>query len=99
MLRPSDQEIIVEVVSMWNRLSDEERQESGFLQSSKEDLIQFHHTFGARIRNEWRLWSYHWTPELVDGIDMSSEHPDAISMRVLEAVWEIAKEIEDAWNA
>jgi hypothetical protein len=29
-----------------------------------------------------------WMPVLQEGIDCSEEHPDAISMRVVEKVWD-----------
>ena len=59
-----------------------------------------HHDFGMvgrAIRNEYGLWEFdhpltqHWHmyPEdrnIVDGIDYSEDHPDAVSEAILEAV-------------
>lgn len=50
-----------------------------------EDLIMLHHSLGAYIRNTYGLWNKGWTPEVTtDGIDESEDHPDAISMRIIE---------------
>ena len=58
-----------------------------FLASSEADLIQFHDSLGRSIRNEFELWSEPWTPELVNGIDYSPDHPDTISMKIIKEVW------------
>ncbi len=100
MYRPTIDSMVAEVLTMWNNLSQEERDQSGFLQcEEEEDLIQFHHSLGQSIRNEFDLWRYEWEPVLVDGVDYSSEHPDAISMEVIREVWFHLKEIEDDWNS
>lgn len=52
------------------------------------DLIFLHHGVGQDIRNEFKLWETVWEPELVDGIDYSENHPDAISSRVIKQLWE-----------
>lgn len=53
----------------------------------------FHDTVGMYIRNKYHLWERpHWVPEIVDGIDFSPQHPDAISGRVLELIWELCHE-------
>lgn len=53
-----------------------------------DDMIQFHHTAGMNIRNEYSLWKHKWTPVIVNGVDMADDHPDAISAKILELVWE-----------
>jgi hypothetical protein len=58
-----------------------------FKNTKFEDLITYHHTLGQHIRNYYGLWETKWTPEIVDGVDMSPSHPDAISMHVIEEVW------------
>jgi hypothetical protein len=67
-----------------------------FLGVKEENLFMYHDTLGRTIRNHFRLWEHPWTPifQVVDGIkiDVSNEHPDAISMRVIEEVWKRAME-------
>ena len=55
-------------------------------QHPKAELIKLHSSLGRFIRNRYRLWENHWEPELREGIDYSSNHPDAISQKVIEAV-------------
>ena len=98
-LRPSTKSMVAEMLIWWNRLSQAERERSGLLGGTKEDLISFHHTLGQDIRNSFGLWNCTWYPEIVDGVDMSPEHPDAVSMTVIEEVWSVINAIEDEWNA
>ena len=58
---------------------------------SKESLIEFHHTVGREIRNEHKLWDRKWTPQIEGGCDVSDEHPDAVSMAIIERLWELAR--------
>ena len=51
------------------------------------ELGEYHHTLGMKIRNEFKLWNEEWVPKLIDGVDYADDHPDAISMRVIEEVW------------
>lgn len=52
-----------------------------------EDLVKLHHTLGQNIRNEFKLWFYNWIPVIKsDGADHSPNHPDAISMKVIECI-------------
>jgi hypothetical protein len=50
--------------------------------AEKSALIKYHHTTGRHIRNKYRLW------ELPEVDFYSEQHPDAISMRIIERVWE-----------
>jgi predicted unusual protein kinase regulating ubiquinone biosynthesis (AarF/ABC1/UbiB family) len=59
-----------------------------FANSSKEALIDYHSTLGRNIRNRFELWQDEWAPQIEDGVDVSPLHPDAISMRIIEAVWD-----------
>jgi hypothetical protein len=77
---------MVKTVLGWSDETSEEMRNQ-FKFSRKEELIVYHSSLGRAIRNEFGLWENPWTPELVDGIDESPLHPDAISMRVIEAVW------------
>lgn len=78
---------IVGVVSNWLDEAPKNHREE-FINMSKEDLIKYHHSLGRDIRNEFGLWQYAWTPQIENGFDMSPDHPDAVSMRVIETVWE-----------
>ena len=53
----------------------------------KHDLILFHDNLGRQIRNRYDLWKYEWKEEIVSGVDVSPNHPDQISQRIIEAVW------------
>ena len=55
---------------------------------TKQDLISFHHTLGRHIRNAHGLWELGHEPVIEDGIDVSKNHPDNISMRIIEAIWQ-----------
>jgi len=100
MPRPTINAMVAEVLLMWSQLSQEQKDEWGLLECQEEDeLIKYHHDLGRNIRNGFDLWSYAWEPDLVDGVDMSPEHPDAISMEVIRELWFHLKEIEDEMNA
>lgn len=52
------------------------------------DMIEYHHTVGRWIRNHYKLWERPYTPEINQhGVDVSEQHPDAISDRILQKVW------------
>lgn len=61
-----------------------------FLSNTELGLIRYHHTLGTAIRNEFELWKFPWEPEIVAGIDVSPNHPDAISQRIIVDVWKVA---------
>lgn len=42
-----------------------------------------HHSLGRHLRNHCKMWEIKWTPELIDGVDHSPNHPDAVSSRVI----------------
>ena len=65
--------------------------------TSSSDLVKYHHTWGTAIRNEFSLWAtdhpltknWHQNPDdrnIVDGVDFSDDHPDSVSMRIMELV-------------
>lgn len=78
-------EIINEVTDWFYEAPEDQRQE--FLACAFDKLVNYHHTLGREIRNEFGLWQESWIPDLVDGIDMSPEHPDAVSMYIIGQVW------------
>lgn len=58
------------------------------------ELIQLHHSFGRWVRNWYGLWrennpltTLEYVPEVVNGTDVSSRHPDAVSMRLIEDLY------------
>ena len=73
-------------VEGWLQRSSEENQLQ-FTRSSEKELARYHHDLGQKIRNIFGLWEYPWEPELKDGVDCSSEHPDQISFEVIKKVW------------
>lgn len=79
-------QIMYEVIDAFHVAPQEAKDE--FLNCPKGKLIQYHHTLGRVIRNEFKLWEHKWIPELIDGFDHSKEHPDQISMTIIEMVWE-----------
>lgn len=55
-------------------------------------LITYHHSLGKKIRNDFKLWDTEWQPVIVNGTDYSENHPDQISIRVIEEVQKRLKE-------
>lgn len=89
----------VETVIEWYEKAPKKVQE-GFSNTPKEKLIRFHESLGRDIRNRFNLWENKWTPKIEGGIDVSEDHPDSVSMRIIEAVWEKVngKKQEEAKN-
>lgn len=89
----TEQEMIDEVYGWLEGEPDEGRDR--FLSSSKQDLSKYHDTLGRSIRNHLKLWEREWEPvmENQSGIDVdaSPDHPDQVSMRIIEAVWQRAQ--------
>lgn len=87
--KPSFEDMVTNV-SEWLHSTDEALR-NRFLNSKFEDLVTYHHSLGRTIRNHFSLWQWAWEPVLEDGIDVSTNHPDNVSMRVIEEVWKQAK--------
>lgn len=79
-------EIVEKVVEWFFETPVEEQQ--AFLNCNRNDLVMYHHSLGRNIRNEFELWTIEWEPELIDGVDHSPYHPDAVSMTIIEEVWD-----------
>ena len=77
---------MVKIVEGWFRKDTDENKRE-FLKASKEDLVGYHTSLGRSIRNEFKLWDREWKPDIQNGVDYSPDHPDHISMRVIEEVW------------
>jgi hypothetical protein len=85
-MTPEKFEEIVTTVLGWFAEASEPSRHS-FKNSTEDELIRYHHTLGRDIRNDFCLWQNEWEPKLVDGVDMSENHPDAISQRIIVEVW------------
>ena len=78
---------MIQKVNEWIELCPKDQQVI-FDTCSFDDLSLYHRTLGQSIRNELKLWEVPWIPELdKNKIDISKYHPDAISMRIIKAVW------------
>lgn len=81
-----DFDFMVETVRGWI-CEEGEKNRQDFVSMKESELGALHHFLGRGIRNHFLLWQYSWTPEVKDGVDYSSNHPDAISMRVIKEAW------------
>lgn len=77
----------VEVVIGWFNETPEKFREI-FKNTPKEKLVSYHDSLGRQIRNHFKLWTVEWEPEIKGGVDYSPNHPDAVSMKIIETVWE-----------
>lgn len=80
-------EDIVCAVTSWFKNSKDKQE---FIETEK--LTKYHNSLGRNIRNDFKLWDTEWRPMIVDGIDRSEDHPDQVSMRVIEEVHKRLKE-------
>jgi hypothetical protein len=78
---------MVDIVEEW-LYNATESEKSEFVNCKKEELISYHTSLGRNIRNHFKLWEYPHTPVIVNGIDIAEDHPDQISMKIIETVWE-----------
>ena len=92
MSQPETEEQMVNDLFHWLTVEAGGRELGGaaytFFSKPRESLINYHHTLGQSIRDQYRLWERKWEPDLRDGIDYSPDHPDAVSQRVIEKTWE-----------
>ena len=86
-----DNDMIVErVVSdtlTWMNLEVDDADMRYIAATPEDKLISLHHSLGTEIRNRSKLWLREWTPQIVNGVDMSPNHPDAISMSAIKEIW------------
>ena len=73
--------------------------------ADEKDTIQFHHSLGRSIRNEYKLWqpdnpltkTWHeqqlagTNQHIIDGVDHHPEHPDHISTLIMYEIWKLAR--------
>ena len=89
--RPPDIEMVKTVLKWFN--NSPIRQQEEFRNTDFDNLVVFMHTLGQQIINYFSLWSYKWDKKIVDDIDESTEHPEAVTLRIIEKVW---REVKDA---
>lgn len=82
-------EIINEVHKETASWSEEDQTEFFLGPLKGESLIGYHTGLGRYIRNKYNLWGTKWNPVLIDGIDHSPYHPDAVSQTIIEKVWSL----------
>lgn len=59
-----------------------------FLKSQeKKNLVLLNSNLGRAIRNALGLWNIKHKPKIVNGVDVSPNHPDAISQKIIESLW------------
>lgn len=94
----TEKEMIDEVYDWF--LNESEEAKTLFANTQKDQLISYHTTLGRTIRNHFKLWEIEWEPEYkMHGnveYDDSPNHPDAISMRIIEGVW---NKVREEYNA
>ena len=83
-VRPSIGEMVDEVCQ-W-AMGGDPSELALFLKTPRDELVKFHHSLGRNIRNHFCLWKHEWVPDIIDGVDHAKDHPDQISMKVLEGV-------------
>jgi len=85
-IRPTDESMVQAVYEWWCGSGDPLQEQ--FKNCKESQLWEYHHSLGRSIRNHFELWKYERIPELENDVDVSDEHPDAISMRVIKLVWD-----------
>ena len=82
---------MINTVFQW-LVEESEIPQQEFLKTPYSKLVAYHNSLGRKIRNEFKLWENTWTPDIRNGVDHSPDHPDAVSMRLIEAVWQRAQQ-------
>lgn len=82
----SENEIVDDIIK---HLSEKD---SDYLKNMERDeLGSLHFFMGMQIRNTYGLWKRKWEPKIIDGVDHAEDHPDAISMRIIEKIYDKLK--------
>ena len=81
--RPCIEDMVQELLA---DLNEEQRNQLRSMQ--KGELAGLHFSYGMYIRNHFRLWDYEFVPMIDErGVDVAPDHPDALSMKVIESLW------------
>lgn len=59
-----------------------------FVDCPQDRLARYNDSLGRMLRNEFKMWDTEWKPEVVNGVDVSPEHPDQRSQRIIEYCWD-----------
>ena len=73
-----------EIAEQW---SNAEKTNFFLSEYGNNNLIDYHHSLGRYIRNKYKLWNKKWEPLIINGSDHSPDHPDNISMKMIEEIW------------
>lgn len=71
---------------LWTKTSNENRKM--FL--TCEDYTKFvgeYSQIARDMRNKFSMWDTPYTPEIINGVDHSPNHPDNLSMKILRNFW------------
>jgi hypothetical protein len=82
-VKPTEDEI---VQTLYDGLDDETIRELRSVE--KIELIRLHHSLGQYIRNTYGLWDRPWVPLISNDVDCAPDHPDAVSMRIIEKLYD-----------
>ncbi|MNI53199.1 hypothetical protein D3C73_1080210 [compost metagenome] len=58
-----------------------------------ENPVAMHSSLGRHLRNYAEMWKIPHVPQLIDGVDHSPDHPDAISGRVIKDFQAVVQEV------
>jgi hypothetical protein len=80
-----------EMVLITNKMLDKftSKELEKFINTPKEKLVKYHDSLGRDIRYEFKLWENEWKPNIKNGVDHSEDHPEQISLKVIEKVWKL----------
>lgn len=59
-----------------------------FVDCPRSQLVRYHDSLGRMVRNEFKLWDAEWTPNIINGVDASPDHPDQQSQQIIEQCWD-----------
>jgi hypothetical protein len=55
-----------------------------FIETPRESVAAQYFNLGQSIRNEFKLWTRKWKSKMINRMDYSEDHPDAVSARIIE---------------
>jgi hypothetical protein len=89
--RPPIPYMVKAILEDFKNFSDREKEE--FITTQFNNLNFFMPSLGVGIIEHFSLWAFPWRPQIVDGLDVSPNHPDNLALTVIEAVW---RNLQDA---